>query len=52
MKIFYIEILKPAVKIVTVSAETEEDALRIAEEMYKNGEIILEEANSPDYTIL
>ena len=44
MGTFYIEIVKPLVKIVTVSAESKEDALRIAEEIYKNGEIVLDDA--------
>ena len=52
MKTFYIEILKPLVKVVTVTAETQEDALRMAEEMYHAGEIVLDEAETPDYTIL
>jgi hypothetical protein len=46
MKTYQVEVLENLVRIIDIEADNSSDALKKVEEMYKNGEIILD---SDDY---
>ncbi|MDR0420203.1 MAG: DpnD/PcfM family protein [Prevotellaceae bacterium] len=51
LKKIQVEISEINTIVVEMEAETNEDALKLAEKLYKNGEIVLNSSDFADYTI-
>jgi len=51
METFQIEILETKTKVIEILAESIGNALQIADKMYRNGEIVLDDMDNLDYKI-